>query len=164
MSVVCAKVYNDKIVVAADSIVTYGWSKNTKGDFSKLTRVNDMIIGTSGSVTEGGLMWQYMRTHKPATASTSDVLDFLTEFSRWKNDLTQNAEVANEYLLAFNGKLFTAEGMFPYEVKTFASIGAGMDFGNAAMHLGHTPREAVKVACDLCCFVAEPILEEVMLF
>ena len=34
-----------------------------------------------------------------------------------------------------------------------------MYYGLTALYLGHTPREAVKVSCDLCCYVAEPIIE-----
>jgi ATP-dependent protease HslVU (ClpYQ) peptidase subunit len=163
MSVVCAKVYNDKIVMAADSIIVRGDSKDTSGDFVKLTKINNMIVGGSGTVAEQSLMWQYMRTHKPASATVSDILEFMIEFSRWKKDLTNDSSVHNSYLLAYDCKLFSIQGMYPYEISAFTSIGAGRDFSNAAMHLGHSPREAVKVACDLSCYVAEPILEEIMM-
>ena len=46
-----------------------------------------------------------------------------------------------------------------YEVKEYEAIGAGMYYGEEALYLGHSPREAVKVSCDLCCYVAEPIVE-----
>jgi hypothetical protein len=49
--------------------------------------------------------------------------------------------------------------MFVHEVFDFISIGAGEDFANAALYLGHTPKEAVKVACELSCYVCEPIKE-----
>jgi len=49
--------------------------------------------------------------------------------------------------------------MFINEIKDFAAIGAGEDFANAALYLGHSPEEAVKVACELCCFVSEPIVK-----
>ena len=34
----------------------------------------------------------------------------------------------------------------------------------AALHLGHSPKEAVQVACDLTNYVGEPIKEEVIKF
>jgi hypothetical protein len=49
--------------------------------------------------------------------------------------------------------------MFINEIKDFAAVGAGEDFANAALYLGHSPEEAVKVACELCCFVSEPIIK-----
>ena len=164
MSVVSAKVYNDKIVMAADSQVTrYGQYKDTTGNFSKLQRVNDVIIGVSGNVEECSFLWHYMGTHKPAGNSVKDILDYMIEFSRWKKELTGSSSVNNTCLIAFGGKLFVVYGITVMEVKDFDSVGCGYMYANAAMHLGHTPREAVKVACDLDCFVGEPIIEEVML-
>lgn len=148
--------------MAADSIVVRGWSKNTNGDFVKLDRINNMILGGCGSAQEQSLMWQYMKTHKPSGAAEKDILDFIIEFGRWKKDLTGESSVSNSYLLAFDGHLFQIERMFVYEVRDYEAIGAGGDFSNAALYLGHSPREAVKVACDLCCMVAEPIIEHEM--
>lgn len=118
MSVVAAKVYADRVTMAADSIMTKGWSK-TNNNFVKINEINDMIVGGCGLSQEVSLMWHYMTTHKPASATERDILDL--------------------------------------------AVGAGEDFANAALHLGHTPKEAVKVACDLCCYVCEPIIEYSMI-
>jgi hypothetical protein len=42
-----------------------------------------------------------------------------------------------------------------------------IDLGNvyfccAVLYMGNAPRDAVKVACELSCFVAEPIIEYAM--
>lgn len=103
-----------------------------------------------------------MKTHKPAKADEKSVLEFIIEFSRWKKDLTGDGSLCNSYILAFGGKLFHIQRMLIYEVRDYYAIGAGEDFANAALYLGHTPREAVKVACELSCYVAEPIIEEEM--
>lgn len=47
------------------------------------------------------------------------------------------------------------------EIDDFAAIGAGRDFSYAALYLGATPEEAVKVACELSCKVSEPIVKAV---
>ena len=49
------------------------------------------------------------------------------------------------------------------EINDYAAIGAGRDYAYAALYLGHEPKEAVKVACDLSCYVSEPIIEVVAL-
>ena len=162
MSVVCAKVFKDKIVIAADSIVVSGWTKDTKQDFIKLKKINDMIIGGSGYCEEQSIMWHYMKTHRPNDNSEKSVLDFMVEFAKWKDEYSGNKTVQNNYILAFDGKLFFIEGLFVKEVNDFCAIGAGRDFALAALHLGHPPKEATKVACELSCFVAEPIIEEEM--
>lgn len=159
MSVVAAKVYKDKIVMAADSIVVRGWSKRTDHNIVKINEINGMIVGSTGYAQELSLMWQYMTTHKPATATEKDVLAFVVEFSRWKRELIGNGSVDNTYLMAYDGHLFQIEDMFVYEVSEWSAVGAGEDFANAVLCLGNSPRDAVKVACELSCFVAEPIIE-----
>ena len=159
MSVVAARVYKDKIVMAADSIVVRGWSKRTDHDIVKINEINGMIVGSTGYAQELSLMWQYMTTHKPATATEKDVLNFVVEFSRWKRELIGDGSVANTYLMAYDGHLFQIEDMLVYEVSEWSAVGAGEDFANAVLYLGNNPRDAVKVACELSCLVAEPIIE-----
>ena len=158
MSVVAAKVYADRVTMAADSIMIKGWSK-TNNNFVKINEINDMIVGGCGLSQEISLMWHYMTTHKPASATERNILDFIVEFSKWKRDLTGDGTVQDTYLIIFEGHLFEINDMFVFEIKDYAAVGAGEDFANAALHLGHTPKEAVKVACDLCCYVCEPIIE-----
>lgn len=159
MSVVAARVYKDKIVMAADSIVVRGWSKRTDHDIVKINDINGMIVGSTGYAQELSLMWQYMTTHKPAAATEKDVLAFVVEFSRWKRELIGNGSVDNTYLMAYDGHLFQIQDMLVYEVSEWSAVGAGEDFANAVLYLGNSPRDAVKVACELSCFVAEPIIE-----
>lgn len=158
MSVVAAKVYNDKIVMAADSILVKGYSKRNS-NFAKIAEINGMILGGTGMAQETSLMWHYMQTHKPASHSEKDVLAFVIEFAQWKNSMIGNSNIENIYLLAYQGHLFEIEYMFVHEVSDYIAIGAGEDYANAALYLGHEPREAVKVACELSCYVCEPIVE-----
>ena len=163
MSVVAARVYEDRVVVAADSIIVRGWeAKKTDGNFAKLEYANEMIVGGCGTTEEISLMLQYMQTHRPAEPNEKEVLAFIVEFARWKKELTGNSSVENCYLLVFRGRLFQISGMFVMEVSNYTAIGAGEDFSNAALYLGHSPEEAVKVACALSCYVAEPVIRHEM--
>lgn len=158
MSVIAAKIYTDKITVAADSILVRGWSKRNS-NFSKIANINGMIVGSTGTAEECSLMWHYMETHRPASAAEKDVLNFVVEFATWKNGFGAGSSVDNIYLMAFEGHLFEIQGMFVHEIFDYIAVGAGEDFANAALYLGHSPKEAVKVACDLSCFVCEPVVE-----
>ena len=158
MSVVAAKVYDNRIVMAADSILVKGWSKSTNGNFAKINQINGMIVGGTGNAKELSLLWHFMRTHKPAGNTEKEILGYIVEFSKWKQDLIGEGGISNTYLLAYDGHLFEVEDMFVYEIKNYDAVGAGEDFANAALHLGHSPKEAVKVACELSCYVAEPII------
>lgn len=158
MSVVAAKVYEKEIIMAADSILVKGWSKRNS-NFAKIAEINDMIVGGTGSAQEMSMMWHYMQTHKPALATEKDVLTFIIEFSQWKNNMGGGSNLENAYLLAYKGHLFEIEYMFVHEIFDYIAVGAGEDFATAALYLGHHPQEAVKVACDLSCYVCEPIIE-----
>ena len=61
MSVVAAKVFEDKVVMAADSILVKGWSKRNS-NFAKITGINGMIVGGVGYAQEISLMWHYICT------------------------------------------------------------------------------------------------------
>lgn len=158
MSVVAAKVYDNRIVMAADSILVKGWSKATNGNFTKINQINGMLVGGTGNAKELSLLWHFMRTHKPDGNTEKEILGYIVEFSKWKQDLIGEGGISNTYLLAYDGHLFEIEDMFVYEIKDYDAVGAGEDFANAALYLGHSPREAIKVACELSCFVAEPII------
>ena len=160
MSVVAVKIYKDKITIAADSIMCSGYTNiNYAKKFSKLVEINDMIMGTVGTANEGSLMWLYMNTHKPNGATEKYILEFVAEFSSWKTKYNDNNQINNSYILIYQNKVFSISGLFVTEIESYLAIGAGKDYALAALYLGHSPKEAVKVACDLCCYVAEPIIE-----
>lgn len=165
MSVIAGKVYNDKIIIAGDSQITIGCHvKDNSQDFVKLKEINNMIIGCVGSCNEASLLYYFMETHMPATSKERDIHNFFMEFIEYKNKfLKENDLNKDTYLLIFNKHLFKiSQNCLITEIKDFTAIGCGKDFALAALHLGHSPKEAVKVACELDCFVAEPIIEYVI--
>ncbi len=163
MSVVAVKVYDDKIEMSADSIMIYGSRKELfYNNFSKIANINDMIIGVTGTCEECGLMWIFAKNHRPTSATERDVLEFIAEFADWKRNRTGNSTIDCHYLLAYDGKAFIIQNYMVIEVDRYSSIGAGAEYALAALYLDKTAPEAVKVACDLSCYVSEPIITYVM--
>ena len=64
----------------------------------------------------------------------------------------------NQYLIAYKDKAFYCSSGYVGEVTDYFAIGAGQNYARAALYLGHSPAEAVKVACALSCYVDEPIV------
>ena len=159
MSVICGKVYPElgKIVMASDSIIVRGDMKENT-NYSKMQRINDMIIGGTGYCYELSLMFHFARTHQPLDCTEKDVLDFIVEFCKWKKELNGEFELRNAYLLCYKYKLFVINNIEAREIKDYYAIGAGDPYATAALYLGKEPNEAVKTACDLSCYVAEPIV------
>ena len=163
MSVVAVKIYEDKIEMSADSIIVVGGRKETfYGGHTKINKINDMIIGSSGTCEEGGLMWLYAKNHRPLEATERDVLEFFVEFVDWKGSKGMSRSLENHYLLAIDGKAFHIQNYMVLPVDKYSAIGAGADYSLAALYLGTSAEKAVKVACDLSCYVAEPIITHTM--
>lgn len=160
MSVVAVKVNDNSISIAADSILCkWDQKKSNPKDFTKIAKINDMVIGGCGFAREISLIWHYMETHKPRSTEVKDILTFFVEFVKWKSEYGDGSEMKNDYILVYSGHAYLCSELFIHEIHEYEAIGAGENFANAALYLGHTPREAVKVACDLSCFVSEPIVE-----
>lgn len=159
MSVVCCKVTKNKIEIASDSIMTMGWTKGkSENEYSKLMPINGMVIGSVGLCEEGGLFKLFCSTRVPKSASSDDITLFMSEFADWKKNKTNNFNIENSYIMLYGKKAFKINGFFIEEILTFDAVGAGMDFALAALHLGHTPRRAVEIACELSVYCSEPIV------
>ena len=159
MSVVAVKVYEDKIVMSADSIIVHGETDKTPVGRGKIFEVNSMLIGTSGYAHEGVHMALFAENHTPLAMNDREITKWMYEFSEWKvKEFGVEKDLKNQYLIAYKDKVFYISAGYVGEINDFFAIGAGESYAKAALYLGHTPKEAVKVACALSCFVDEPII------
>lgn len=155
MSVVTVRVNKENIEFAADSIGIRGCTK--RNNEVKLAEINQMIIGGTGTLQEINLLFVFAQTHSPLDNTEKAIRDFFFEFGKWKNDLNLGFSFSNTYLFGYGGKAFYVENLLVQEIKDYEAIGAGMDYALAALYLHHSAKDAVKVACELSCYVAEPI-------
>ena len=164
MSVIVAKIIDNTIYISSDSIRVKGWTKinNNGNKITKLEEYNGLIIGGCGLTEETSLFFHYIKTHSPEMATEKGILDFIINFRKWKQDFTNDYNLSNEYILAYQGKCFSIENCLVSEITDYTAIGAGMDYALGALHHGATSEEAVKAACDLCAFVSEPIKTKTM--
>lgn len=156
MSVIAAKVYQDRIDIAADSILIKDDLKKT--NFKKLYRTSTVVAGGCGTAEELCLFFTYLNDHSPEVASVPAIIQFMSNFAEWKARYIHDDVIHNCYLIVFKNKLFEVDGMFVQKITDYTAIGEGEAYALAALHLGHSVEEAVQVACDLCCYVSEPIV------
>ncbi len=159
MSVVACKVLPNGYEIASDSI-TVRWATQSKGEntkFSKLFEVNGLVIGSVGKAEESSLLLMYCKTRQPAAATEQDLLEFMSEFANWKKSKVSKSDIDNHYIIGFEGKVFSIGGWFIQEILKYEAIGAGMDYALAALYLGNSAHDAVKVACELSIYCEEPI-------
>lgn len=159
MSVIACIVEGNGYEIAADSITIRGWtqSKSDRGKFSKLFEVDGLVVGGVGLVEEISLLRLFTETHKPSASTVAALLEFLSEFSDWKNKKTDNSNTENAYIIGFEGKVFYIHGWLVEEIVKYEAIGAGEDFALAALYLGHTAKKAVETAIELSVFCEGPV-------
>ena len=159
MSVVAVKIYDKEIIMSADSIIVHGEADKTPVGRGKIFEVNGMLIGTSGFAHEGIHMALFAENHTPLAMNDRELTKWMYEFSEWKaKEFGTDKKLENQYIIAYKGKVFYCSGAYIGEVKDFFAIGAGQYYATAALYLGHSPAESVKVACALSCYVDEPII------
>lgn len=159
MSIVVCKTLENGYEIASDSILTRGWTQSKGEDrkFSKLFEVNGLVIGSVGAAEEVGLFRIFATTRKPSSPNEAAFIEFISEFSEWKNKRTDERKIENSYLIGFEGKVFYIEEWFVEEIVKFEAIGAGMDFALAALHLDHSAKEAIEIAIELSIYCEGPV-------
>lgn len=158
MSVVAVKVYDKEIIMSADSIIIRGDDKTPIGK-GKIFEVNGMLIGFCGLASEGVHMTLFAENHTPLSMDDRELTKYMYEFMTWRmKEFGAEKKLENHYLIAYKGKVFFCSGDYVGEVTDYFAIGAGERYATAALYLGHSPAEAVKVACALSCLVDEPIV------
>ena len=159
MSVVACKVTESGYEIAADSISVRAYTQR-KGDntsASKLFEENGVIVGAVGTCEETSLLRLFLRTHGIADSTEIAILEFLSEFADWKNKRIDKKGIENAYIIGIGPRAFHANGWFIEDIKTFEAIGAGMEYALAAMHMGHSPEEAVETAIELSIYCEGPV-------
>ncbi len=159
MSVVACRITETGFDIASDSITTRGstQSRGNNSSHSKLWEHNGLIVGGVGLAEETSLLRLFVQTHMPQSPNELAMLEFLSEFSDWKNKKVGKSGIRNSYLIGYGGKVFYVNDWFVNEVTTYEAIGAGMDYALAALYLGHTAEKAVETAIELSIYCEAPV-------
>jgi ATP-dependent protease HslVU (ClpYQ) peptidase subunit len=161
MTVIAARKYHDKIVMAADSFIGNDEvNYNHQCSTPKMFDTGECVIGLTGSADDASLLRIFSKTHKLGDrVDQSRVMDWLMEYAEWKKSKVGEWGFKSWILLAHKSGLYVCYGISCHEVDEFASIGAGQDFANTALYLGKSPSEAAKIACRISNKCAEPVTE-----
>lgn len=158
MSVVCTRIYDTFIEIAADSQATLGWTafkddKSVKIFESEL----GMIIGAVGSAEPIAMLKIFTKKQVPKEATQDGIAEFIYDWQSWLSDNSKGVSDKNSYHILYKGKAFLADGYYIQEITNYHAIGSGMEYALAALYFGKTAEEAVEVACDLNIYCAPPI-------
>lgn len=131
MAIICW----DGMTLAADKMTSFGGQHGTT---TKLHRINDMLIGGCGTTALIHQMVSWFRNG----CNTDD-------FPAQQRDAKECASIL---MVNGDGIIYQYENT-PYPIpleNKFWAIGSGRDFAMAAMYLGKTAEEAVRITSILC--------------
>lgn len=160
MSVCAVKIYEDKIVMGADSQVSYGDQHKREIDGCKIWKGHDIVFSTSGSMKEMGLFSIFCKTTKPKGNEEDDVINFFIDFVEWKKKKlgdTEEFTLENQYLFVYDMKAYSMYDFNLIHIKDYSAIGCGYIHAETVLHLGKSVEEAINITCDLNSFCERPV-------
>ena len=142
------KINSDTIDLCSDSFIG-GMYQQSKIEFVKSFQANEMTIGGAGNAQELSLLKIFCQNHTPTAASEDGIVNFFVEFTEWVKKKDNNFKLENVYIFIYQMKVFYVTGLYVREIADYWAIGAGTYHAQSALYLGHSAKEAVKVACEL---------------
>lgn len=133
----------DGKTMCADTLMTCNGTRI--GYVSKMERVPDGVVGYAGTVSDCQLVIEWMRGGMK---------------KKDRPELSSTADVGIIYVKNTGEVFLVDEGLMPYPTCVPCAEGSGADFALAAMHLGKTSKQAVKLAIKLDCYSGGAIQEE----
>lgn len=158
MSVVAVKVFSDGYDISADSRITQG--NTIVASVPKIVRANNMTIGWCGECEDSSLLKIFATKNKIKTPSEEFVLYFMSDFYKWRKEITQEeTEANNEYLVCVRNSVFYVNYWYIRKITDFYAIGSGTFEALTALKLGFSTHEAVNVACQSNIYCGLPITD-----
>lgn len=156
MTVIIAQRTPDLITFATDSQGTSGYVKQRT---QKLEVIDDMLVATTGTMSQLSLLRTFCHENAIKTADHKGVSSFFIEFYKWQREFMNKwPEEMNNYLLAKEMKLFYVASLQIDDISDVKACGTGREAAMGALNAGGTIREAVEAACDIDLYCSAPIL------
>lgn len=153
MTVIAAKVFNDKIEMSCDSAGTRGWHSRNNFMPSKVIKGQDFLVGLCGSATLITFLHMFSKNHPIGDGEEAAVIDWIVEFLEFikkKTGSWHNTKNSDQLIIAHKSGLYTIENWAPIKVKDWHAIGSGFEYAESAFYLGHNTEKAVEVANNFC--------------
>lgn len=164
MTVIIAQNNKDNIIIASDSGLYRGHSKTHGGEshqkLSKTQQINGMTIASTGYLSDFLNLIVFAETRKPESDSLISIQRYFVDFNKWLSDQKLEFKGTN-FFLCYKNKLYHCMEGAVYEILEgeYQCDGAGHVEAYTAMHLGKTPKQAVKISSELNIYVSGEVIE-----
>lgn len=159
MSVIAVKRYEDRIEIAADSILMGNqYNETERIKFSKIFQINNIVMACAGSAQDCLFLRAYCKDHKPPSADTDGVFTFLLNYLKYATERFDGYEMEVDGIMIYEGHIFSFSDLETFEVADYYAGGVGRNFALTTLHLGFDPIKAVEVACEMLTTCVLPVV------
>ncbi|HPQ79747.1 MAG TPA: hypothetical protein PLG47_04805 [Candidatus Dojkabacteria bacterium] len=162
MSIICGRVYEDRIEIAADSCITDETVENTTiCNSPKLVKIDNIVVGACGYHSDALLLFSFIEENIEEFKKISCVKDLmvLTKKYRLYNEEYQGKkELESVFAILVNGKLYESKYFCICEIKEFCALGIGYQCALGSLEYGASPTEACKIASKYLLACKPPII------
>ena len=160
MTVLVAQNLPDKIILTADSGWFIGKTKLNKG--SKIRELNNQVFSSTGWISEIDMFECFCMTRKPENNTQLAIVRFFSDFRKYLADTygKSDTQIDNTYFYVYDKLLYhynSAVRAIPEN--DYFTDGAGFCEANMCMHLGYSPKEAVKKTIELNIYASGDVQE-----
>lgn len=158
MSVCAVRKTADAITVSCDTQLTCDTTISSQFlEFTKMFEKHGIIVAGAGPIREINLLKIFLEKNLIGEPSEENILMFMFDFSQFKQQMGLPVEIECQFIFVIGDKIFSVIQGEVLEIPEYYAIGSGQDFAQAALFLGHSTEESVKVACNLNVYCHEPI-------
>jgi hypothetical protein len=128
------------------------WDGSVRTDARKLFQIGSLRFGSVGPAKNGVMLYEFLRgtDHREYR-----MYDLMRKFYRETPECDKDT---CSFLLIRDKECYLVNGMDVSEPQRYQAIGCGRKFALAALELGHSAEQAVRVACKLSEGCREPIV------
>jgi ATP-dependent protease HslVU (ClpYQ) peptidase subunit len=113
MTVIAVRKYLKKIVLSADTQISWGGqklvdsNKNLYNQWSKIWKTENMVVGMAGSVEGMTFFKIFTETRKPTSATVENIINYIVDFIGWVKKKNDNFKIENSnIIIIFEDKVY----------------------------------------------------------
>lgn len=149
MTIIVARKYEDKIVMATDGRSSLGETYIAKENFDKIFVLhNKMVVGCAGNVVLVNRLNRFLIKESAIFSGIDQFSAFMQRFYESINSFPPHETTLDILFVNISTQeLIVAYSENCLEVDEFAAVGVADDIAYGALEMGAHPKKAVELAC-----------------
>jgi len=158
MTTIVCKVEKNNVILLADSLITESERFNKMKSslkINKIYKLDEFRIAFAGDMMYTHIIKEFLSQHIQELITGNDFeLKVVAEIKKTiqnyiGSSLPSYTELSGIFTYQNRAFEFDIESGALFEINDFQALGTGAIYALTALHLGHSPQEALEIACKL---------------